>query len=124
MAYTAWYDKKIEKWRLTEVRWVGGGWSSACYPVAGEFTTYREANDWIRAHLDGAHQERARVLQLRHPELDAPAEAIQMDYWLEKGRAKGLRLRFADGDRCLTFAEIRRLQQAWRQQEALASVPA
>lgn len=74
----------------------------------------------------GIMDKSPKIIHLMHPELpDTPAEATQLDYWLEKGRAKGLRLRFADRDRCLTYGEIRRLQQAWqRQQAALADVPA
>lgn len=56
--------------------------------------------------------EQPKIVYLMHPELNVPAEAVQQDYWYNGGRAVGLRLRFADGDRCLTYKEIRRLRQA------------
>lgn len=59
-----------------------------------------------------------KVHRLMHPELGVPAEAAQLDFWYEKGRVVGLRLRFPDKVRCLRYAEIRALQQA------LETVPA
>jgi hypothetical protein len=52
---------------------------------------------------------------LRHPELpDAPATMAEMvGYWQENGRYIGLRLQFQGEhhERCLTYAEIAKLQE-------------
>lgn len=53
-----------------------------------------------------------KVHRLMHPELGVPAEAAQLDYWYECGRARGLKLQFPDKIRCLTYAEIGRLMRA------------
>lgn len=67
----------------------------------------------------------AHEYQLIHPENDMPAEAIQLGYMTDaNGRAIGLVLRFPDGDRALTYAEITHLRGALAAQRATARAQA
>lgn len=42
--YTTWYDKERNKWRITEARWIGGGWKTAYYTISAEFETKKAAD--------------------------------------------------------------------------------
>jgi len=60
----------------------------------------------------------AKIIHLAHPILHVPAEARRIDYYYDAGRAVGLVLEFADGQRAsLTYREIRELQAAEEEQE-------
>jgi hypothetical protein len=54
-----------------------------------------------------------KIIHLAHPITQAPAEAKQVGYYSQNGRAIGLKLEFADGYAAdLTYGEIGRLRQA------------
>lgn len=61
----------------------------------------------------------AKIIHLQHPDLHVAAEAQRVSYYYQNGRAVGLVLQFADGQRAsLTYQEIERLRAAVAELEA------
>lgn len=52
--------------------------------------------------------------RMLHPTKEVPTEAVQVGYWMDGGRVRGLELQFPgeSGTRHLAFAEIGDLQDA------------